>query len=771
MNGIIVKEIQTVLRRILRYPRGYFKYDITAGIVVFLVAIPLCLGVALASGAPLFSGVIAGILGGIVVGLLSESRVSVSGPAAGMVAVVLTAITQLGSFESFLLALCLAGLLQITIGLFRAGFIADYIPSNVIQGLLCAIGILIIIKQLPFAFTYTIDNETLLNEFRTTAETLSLKPLKGITDHINSGATIISLISLAILIFFDTTTHHFFKKLPGPIVVVAIGVIINEFFINFTPDFTQLNTELVNIPVSGNLQTFFTLFAHPNWQAWSNPDIYLYTFILALVASLETLLNIEAVEKLDKVRRYVSRSRELIAQGVGNTLSGLIGGLPITSVIVRSSVNIQAGAKSKLATIIHGLFILTAVIALPNWMNAIPLASLAAILLHVGFKLTKPVVYSEMYKQGISRFLPFIITVCAIVASDLLTGILIGLFFSFFFILRDNSRIKLDIINEKHPGGIIKRIMLPQQMTFLSKASLVRELEQIPANTNLIIDARYTKYIDKDILEVLTTFRNTQAPNKKIALNLLGFKNYYEIHDHIDFLNVTTVDTQVALKPSEILDILKEGNSRFVRDQRIHRSLLDDVKATSSQQHPIAIVLGCIDSRVPIETIFDMGVGDVFVVRIAGNVVNDDIIASMEFACHVAGAKLIMVLGHTYCGAIKAACKGGASGGHLDNLLNKIKPAIEAETHTKEHRTSDNNVFVDNVTKINIHNTLNSVYEQSNILNRMIKQGNLGLVGALYDISTGEVSLLNALPEGINEPEINDTNAISNKNIIAENEL
>lgn len=731
-----------MLKRVFRYPRGYFKYDITAGIVVFLVAIPLCLGVALASGAPLFSGIIAGIIGGVVVGLISESRLSVSGPAAGMVAVVLAAITQLGGFESFLLALCLAGLLQIIIGLFRAGFIADYIPSNVIQGLLCAIGILIICKQLPFAFTYIADDAALLNEFRTTAETLSLKPLADITSHINSGATIISLFSLAILILLDKTKHHFLKKLPGPIVVVVIGVVINEIFIYFIPDLSQLHAELVNIPVSSDLQTFYKLFSHPNWQAWNNPDIYLYAFILAAVASLEALLNIEAVEKLDKVRRYVSRNRELVAQGVGNTLSGLIGGIPITSVIVRSSVNMQAGAKSKLSTILHGLLISIAAIAMPSWMNAIPLASLAAILLHVGFKLTKPIIYKDMYKQGLSRFIPFIITVSAIVASDLLTGILIGLFFSFFFILRDNSRIKLDIIVEKHPVGIIKRIMLPQQMTFLSKASLIRELDQIPANTNLIIDARYTKYIDKDILEVLKAFRKSQAPNRKIALNFLGFKNYYEIHDHIDFLNVTTYDTQGTLKPAEILEILKEGNRRFINDQRIHRSLLDDVKATSSQQHPIAIVLGCIDSRVPIETIFDMGVGDVFVVRIAGNVINDDIIASMEFACHVAGAKLIMVLGHTYCGAIKAACKDGSSEGHLGNLLNKIKPAIDAETFTKEHRTSDNIEFVNNVTKININNSLNSIHNQSSILNQLIQDGSIGLIGALYDVSTGKVNFL-----------------------------
>lgn len=728
-----------MLRRLLRYPHGYLKYDFTAGIVVFLVAIPLCLGVALASGAPLFSGIVAGILGGIIVGILSESRVSVSGPAAGMVAVVLAAITQLGGFETFLLALFLAGVLQIVIGLLRAGFVADYIPSNVIQGLLCAIGVLILFKQLPFAFTYTIDNQLLLEELRMTSEAMTLKPLVNIYDHLNFGATIISAASLFILIFLEKTKNAKLKKIPGPIVVVLLGIVINEVYEFLYPDLTQLSTELVNIPVTNSLTAWVAQFAHPNWQAWTNPSVYFYAFVLAVVASLEALLNLEAVEKLDRVRRYVSRNRELFAQGVGNMVAGLLGGIPITSVIVRSSVNIQAGAKTKLSTIVHGFLILFVAITIPHWMNLIPLASLAAILIYVGFKLTKPQIYLDMYKQGWSRFLPFIITVGAIILTNLLTGILIGLFFSFFFILRDNSKIQLDIVNEKHPLGIVKRILLPQQLTFLSKAALVCELDQMPEHAHMIIDARYTKYIDKDILEVLETFKQTQAPSKKIALNMLGFKDHYEIHNHIDFVNVTTYDTQSNLKPVDVLEILREGNARFVSDQRIHRSVLDDIKATSTNQHPIAIVLGCIDSRVPIETIFDMGVGDVFVVRIAGNVINEDIIASMEFACHVAGAKLVLVLGHTYCGAIKAACDH-TGGGHLGQLLAKIQPAIDAEKSIKSNRDSSNINFVNAVTRINIEHTLSEVHSKSVVLNRMIKDGSIGLVGAIYDVKTGEVT-------------------------------
>lgn len=726
-----------MLKHIFKYQPSNFKYDLTAGFIVCLIAIPLCLGVALASGAPLFSGLIAGIIGGIVVGILSESSVSVSGPAAGMVALVLAAIAQLGDFNAFLLALFFAGIIQILIGILRAGFIADYVPSNVIQGLLCAIGILIIIKQLPFAFTYTSENSLQLRALRAAAETLKLSPFNAFLQHINLGAAIISIFSLALLIFFDKTTNPTLKRIPGPVIIVVAGIIINAIYSHFWPYLTQYHTELVNVPVSHGLHEFLTLFTHPAWEHWNNPNIYLYAFILAAVASLESLLNLEGIEKLDNIRRYVSRDRELIAQGCGNTIASLIGGIPITSVIVRSSVNIQAGAKSKLATIIHGLLILLVVVFIPDWINLIPLASLAAILIYVGYKLTKPYVYSEMYSQGLSRFIPFIITVLAIILSDLLTGILIGLFFSFFFILKDNSKIKINLINEQHPFGVITRMILPQQVSFLNKAALLSELDHIPDNTHLVIDARYTKYIDRDIIEVIDTFMRTQAPSKKIIVNMLGFKQQYEIQKQLNFINVTTYNTQSTLNPKDVLAILKEGNKRFITDQPIHRSLLDEIKETSAAQHPIAIVLGCIDSRVPVETIFDMGVGDVFVVRVAGNIVNDDIIASMEFACHLAGAKLIVVLGHTYCGAIKAACQNGASG-QLHQLLDKIKPAVQSATKT--HKKENEADFIVDVTKININNSLQTICTNSTIINDLIKTGNIGLIGALYDVSTGEVS-------------------------------
>jgi carbonic anhydrase len=434
-----------------------------------------------------------------------------------------------------------------------------------------------------------------------------------------------------------------------------------------------------------------------------------------------------------------------MAQGLGNLFSGLIGGIPITSVIVRTSVNIQTGSKTKFAAILHGIFILVAVLLIPQTLNKIPLSSLAVILIYTGYKLTNPKIYFNVYHQGADRFIPFIATIIGIVAIDLLAGILIGLLVSLFYILKSNSQARLDIIKEIYPNGVTSRLVLPQQTSFLNKASLVAELESIPKESQLIIDARYSDYIDKEILELIKEFQQEQAVHKKISLNLIGFKDHYNIHNYIDFINVTTFDVQLSLSPRETLTILKEGNQRFLRDTSIHRSFKIDIKHTATTQHPIAIVLGCIDSRVPVETIFDMSFGDLFCVRVAGNVVNDDVLASIEYACHVIGAKLIVVLGHTRCGAIQAACDG-VEQGHITQLLAKIKPSIDAERETTTHRRGNNIAFVHNVTELNIANTLQHIYQESDILRSMTDQEDIGLVGAIYDVNTGEVDFKNFAP-------------------------
>lgn len=727
-----------LMHKMKLYKERNLRLDFTAAVVVFLVAIPLCLGISIASGAPLFSGILSGVIGGVIIGALSGSSVSVSGPAAGMAAVVLTVITQLGDFNAFLLALTIAGCIQFIMGSLRAGFIADYIPTNVIQGLLCAIGLLLIVKQLPLAFTHASTLSDFKQLLLDTTEGFTFAPLLALSAHINKGATIISLLSFFILIYFEKTKINLLKAIPGTIIVVIFGVLLNEVFTLIGSSLAQDTPQLVNIPNEAGFKSLIEQFTFPRWSAWTNPKVYLYALMIAIVASLETLLNIQAGEKLDKKHRHCSKDRELAAQGLGNLISGLIGGLPITSVVVRTSVNIQTGAKTKMATIMHGFFILLAILYLPHALNRIPLSSLAAVLIYTGYKLTSPKIYKKIYRQGLDRFIPFVATIIGIVAVDLLAGILMGLFASLFFILKSNSQMRIDIIKEISPNGIINRIVLPQQITFLNKAALVAELNSIPHGSQVIIDARYSNYIDKEIVEYIKNFQDEQTGVREISLNLIGFQDAYAIHNYIDFLNVTTYNAQASLTPHEVLLLLQEGNHRLLQDRRIHRSIQDDIKHTAAGQHPIAVILGCIDSRVPVETIFDMSFGDLFCARIAGNVVNNDILASIEYACQVIGAKLIVVLGHTACGAIAAACDD-VKQGHITQLLDKIKPAIHAEHETTQDRTSQNKAFVQHVTTLNIANTLVQLYDNSQALRTMTDKNQIGMVGALYDVETGTV--------------------------------
>ena len=761
-------ELTNTLRKIRIYRKRQLKFDVTAAIVVFLIAIPLCLGIALASGAPLLSGILSGIIGGFVVGILSGSHVSVAGPAAGMCAVVLSVITQLGGFDVFLLALFIAGIYQFIAGLLRAGFIADYVPSNVIQGLLSAVGLLIIVKQIPLAFTLSHSIASLKTELLDISSGFSLEPLREVSIHINTGAVILSLSALMILILVDNTKNRWIRSLPGPFVVVVMGIILNEVFLLSGSSFAQIGPHLVNIPKHAGLGDFLAQMQSPDWSALKNPHVYVLAFLISSVASLENLLNIKAGERLDIKRRYCSKDRELIAQGIGNMVAGLVGGIPITAVIVRTSVNIQAGAKTKMSTILHGAFILFAMMLIPDALNKIPLSSLAGVLIYTGYKLTKPSMYIAMYRQGLDRFIPFLITVICILCFNLLLGILAGLFISLFFILKSNSEVRLDIIKEHYPKGAISRLILPQQTTFLNKASLLAELDSIPRNSELIIDARYSDYIDKEIIEFIKEFQAEHAQHKHISLNLLGFKDHYQIHNYIDFINVTTYEVQSILTPHQALILLQEGNTRFKLDKCIHRSFKTDIEHTASTQHPIAVVLGCIDSRVPVETIFDMSFGDLFCIRVAGNVVNDDVLASMEYACNVVRAKLIVVLGHSGCGAIQAACDD-VKKGFITQLLAKIKPAIAAETCTKNDRTGKNNDFVHTVTQLNIANTIHSIYHESPILGDMIDKEEIGIVGALYDINSGDVAFqdFSALINQLDTPGASQLNEKLSKTIKA----
>ena len=523
------------------------RYDIPSSIVVFLIAVPLCLGIALASGAPFFSGLIAGIVGGIVIGSLSNSHLSVSGPAAGLTAIVLAAITQLRTFETFLVAVFLAGAIQLTLGFLKAGSIASYFPSSVIKGMLTAIGVIIILKQIPHAVGYNSDAEGSMAFNQANGDnTMSalMQPLMNI--HI--GVTIIALVSLAILVLWEKPFMKRFKILPGALAAVVVSVLLNVCFNAFFPALAVRQEQLVQVPVASNINEFLGLFTLPDFSSIWNKQVIVTAFTIAAVASIETLLCIEAVDKMDPWRRVTNQNRELKAQGVGNMLSGLLGGLPITSVIVRSSANINSGARTKASTIMHGLLLLVCTAFIPGVLNLIPLGALAAILLMTGYKLARISVFKEMFANGKYQFIPFVITVLAVVFTDLLTGVGLGLVASILAILYGNMTNSYHFHKENHHEGEIIRIHLAEEVSFLNKASIKSTLDELPANSTVVIDANKTHYIDFDVLELFKEFKNTQAPEKNINCILTGFKEKYRIDNTHHVLSESPGSVQVEHK-------------------------------------------------------------------------------------------------------------------------------------------------------------------------------------------------------------------------------
>lgn len=493
------------------HPLKNLKADIPASIVVFFVALPLCLGIALASGAPLFSGLIAGIVGGIVVGMLSGSAIGVSGPAAGLAAIVLVAISTLGGFENFLLAVVLGGIIQVAFGILKAGVIGYYFPSSVIKGMLTGIGIIIVIKQIPFFFGY---DKALATDAHFTE----------LLNYISPGATLIALIGLAILIIWNvwlSKSYKVFQIVQGPVVAVAVGII---YYI-LTKDSTTWSVDksmLVSVPAPENLSSFLGQFSSPNFDQISNPQIWVTAFTIALVASLETLLCVEATDKLDPRKRVTPTNRELIAQGSGNIISGLIGGLPITQVIVRSSANIQSGGKTKTSAIVHGFLLLLSVLIIPTLLNKIPLSVLAAVLFIVGYKLAKPTLFVTIYKQGWKQFVPFIVTVVGIIFTDLLVGIGLGLAVGIIVILiKSYQNSHFLHIEDKNNGAKKVKMTLAEEVTFINKGAILKELEHIDKDSALEIDVRKTRFLDYDIIEILEDF-SLKAKNRSIDITLIS---------------------------------------------------------------------------------------------------------------------------------------------------------------------------------------------------------------------------------------------------------
>lgn len=495
------------------------KYDLQASIVVFLVALPLCLGIALASESPLFSGIIAGIIGGAVVGALSGSALGVSGPAAGLVAIVLAAQETLGSWETFLLAGFIAGIFQILAGFLRGGVIAYYFPSSVIKGMLSGIGIIIILKQIPHLIGY--DISPILTDL--TNGSLEFFYINKAFENINFGVVLISIVSLLILISWQYLINKGFKIfeiIQGPLVVVLYGLAVSLLYKTGKVSFHLEPSQLVQIPEFKNIINLTNIITFPNFSQFSNLEVYKVAATIALVASLETLLCVEATDKLDPYKRVTPTDRELKAQGIGNMLSSLIGGLPITQVIIRSSTNITFGAKTKLSTILHGAMLLVCVLAIPTILNQIPLASLASILVMIGYKLASPSVFKKMYHMGWEQFLPFIVTVIGIVLTDLLFGITIGFALAIFIILRHHYLNAHDtsIVMEQ---GMVFHMELAEEVSFLNKGSIIHQLRKIPPNSTVIIDSSRSKYIDDDVQEIIANFLES-ASTENITIELRG---------------------------------------------------------------------------------------------------------------------------------------------------------------------------------------------------------------------------------------------------------
>lgn len=528
---------------------AHLKSDFPSGLVVFLVALPLCLGIAMASGAPLFSGIIAGIVGGIVVGFISNSHISVSGPAAGLTAIVVTAIATLGSFEVFLTAVFLAGIIQMILGFLKAGAISNYFPNNVIEGMLAGIGIIIFLKQIPKALGSDVEVGSGLAIFTDLAASFS---------QVQTGVIIITLVSLAIIIVWDKI--DFLKKikmLPSALVAVLVGTVINEIFIRTGSPLAVTSKYLVELPVVTSFDDFKGIFILPdflnftqgmNLSSLVSKDVWTVAITIAVVASVESLLCIEASDRLDPQKRFTDTNLELKAQGTGNMISSLLGGLPMTSVVVRSSANANAGAKTKMSAIIHGFLLLVSVLSIPFLLNKIPLATLAAILLIIGYKLAKPAVFKHFFHRGKYQFVPFILTVVAVVFTDLLTGVALGMIVSIFAILRGNMKRAYYFRKEEYENGDIIHIHLAQEVSFLNKAAILFTLDAIPEDSKVIINASDTVYIAHDILDSIKEFKDIRAPLKNIDVTLIGFKEEYDLENTDTDIRQVSIEHDLLMK-------------------------------------------------------------------------------------------------------------------------------------------------------------------------------------------------------------------------------
>lgn len=703
--------------------------DIPAGIVVFLVALPLCLGIALASGAPLMSGLISGIIGGVIIGYLSKSGTSVSGPAASVAAVVLLAIEDLNSFQLFLGALVLAGFIQVILGIVKAGILADYMPTSIIKGLLAGIGVILILSQLPYTIGYEIDKSKLLNyseDYLNNTYNLILNFFNAFT----IGAVVISVLSLGILIYWDKTPLKNFKLIPPALVVVILGVLLNQLFKIFMPFFYLDGIHLVNIPKVDSIRTFFTF---PDFSGYSDPKVWTTAFTIAIIASISTLLNIEATDNIDKLNRRTPPNRELIAQGIGNTLSGLLGGIAITSVIVRSSVSIEAGAQTKLSTIIHGFLLLLSVLFLSSIINLIPLASLAAILLVVGYKLASISVFKSLYKRGWNQFLPFVLTVIFIVLTDVLTGVLIGSALSIFYLLRSNYYNPFYIENIKYVQDEVIKLELSNEVSFFNKASIKNTLWSVPDNSKLLIDASFTSYMDPDVVDIIKEFQTRALVDHNIEVNVIGMKDSYLLGEEIDFYKKTKSEIKAKTNPKEILAYLKEGSTTYASRNLMSRKMQSKDLIEHLNESPLAVVLTCVDLREPLNMMLNTAIGDLVSLRSAALIIEKQSILNLEISCRDQGAKLVLFYGNSHNTVVKEAIieylKNESS-----NLSILIEDALKSETFSSRDLQSESlDKLANDIVDFNIEKAKSDLIAKSPYFKEALKKGDIGIASAFFN--------------------------------------
>ncbi|RDV14262.1 sulfate transporter [Pontibacter diazotrophicus] len=731
MNKVFDKRNVANIRRTIFSRPGK---DIPAGIVVFLVALPLCLGIALACGAPLISGLISGIIGGIVVGCISQSDVSVSGPAASLSAVVLVAIQQLGSFEVFLLALLIGGVLQLLLGILKAGLIADYMPTSIIKGLLAAIGLILIISQIPYALG--IKQDGLYLDYAPNYFMELPEMLLSLLGSLSPGAIILSVISLLLLIFWEKTFLSKIKNLPSFLVVVILGVIVNQLFKFFIPSFYLEGIHLVNIPKIESLSSFLTF---PDFTAIANIQVWTYGLTIALIASIASLLAIEAADNLDPHKRRSPPNRELVAQGIGNILAGLIGGIPITSVIVRSSVNIQAGAETKFSTITHGILLLLSVLFLSSIINLIPLASLAVLLLVVGYKLASISIFRSMYLKGWDQFIPFVVTTIGILLTDVLLGVLIGTASSLFFLLRGNFYNPFYMESTKSQKGKTTRLELSNEVSFLNKPAIKRTLWNLPKHSEIIIDATFTTYVEPDVVEILHDFQDTFARENNINVKITGLKEKYNPKSQVPLVNSQPKFIKDPSTPKEILEYLVDGNQRYVDGNLVSRRLRNKELMDFIKGAPLAAILNCIDMREPLNMLLNTGIGDLIPLRAAGNLVGEHLIHSLEIACRKQGARLILLMGNSGNSFIKEALENYLQGN--DSYLKPLlEPALSSGTFSQERlKNEDLDDLVNEITLWNLEESKTRILRQNPYISDQVSQGKLGLCSAFFDRRTGKV--------------------------------